>query len=46
MPLGKSAAGALKKGTNTLAVHCRHTGGGQYIDGGIVDLVPVKEKKP
>lgn len=37
--LGEDARRLLKEGGNTLAVHCRHTDGGQYIDTGLVEIV-------
>lgn len=38
--ISRDAMATLRPGTNTLAVHCRQTSGGQYVDVGIVRIDP------
>ena len=40
--LSDEAKKTLKKGTNTIAIHCKQTNGGQYIDAGIVSVTEQK----
>lgn len=37
-PMTEEGAGALREGENVIAVHCRQTGGGQFVDVGVVGL--------
>ncbi len=37
-PLPDDTAKALRKGNNVMAIHCRNTIGGQYVDAGLVAI--------
>jgi hypothetical protein len=42
LDLTPKGAAALKPGKNLIAIHCHQTMGGQFIDTGLVDMVPAK----
>jgi hypothetical protein len=42
IPIAPAARASLKAGKNVMAIHCHQTGGGQYIDAGLVEIREAK----
>ncbi len=44
VPVEPAAAKALAEGINTMAIHCHQDKGDQYIDAGLVEMIPPKDQ--
>jgi hypothetical protein len=44
VPLTVAQQAAFREGDNQIALHCHQTGGGQYLDMGIVELIPKTDR--